>query len=281
MAAMLNNQPMGFYSTAVLIKDAQRHGLKVLPIDVTRSQWLCTVENRCMRLGLLYVRGLRQEAGEALVHERERVAFSSVDDLARRVPELRKDELRMLAEVGALQGLAAHRRDALWHAECAARPPGEMFEPLRDVEDTSPLKRMTIPERLLADYRGTGLTLGKHPLAYRRAELTELGVSRAADLEHFPDGCWVRVAGGVIVRQRPGTAKGFMFLSMEDESGVSNIIVTPKIFDANRAALTSESFLLIEGALQNVDNTVAVRARRIRPLSEASQLPAAKPKSFR
>jgi error-prone DNA polymerase len=128
---------------------------------------------------------------------------------------------------------------------------------------------MTIEERINADFRGTGLTIGRHPMAYRREELNKLRVKRAIDLREIRNGVWVRVAGLVIVRQRPGTAKGFLFLSMEDETGIANVIVTPDIFDRNRAVLVNQPLLLIEGPLQNQDNVIHVRARRIEPLSYA------------
>jgi error-prone DNA polymerase len=128
---------------------------------------------------------------------------------------------------------------------------------------------MTIEERVNADFRGTGLTIGKHPLAYRREELNKLGVKRAIDLREIRNGVWVRVAGWVIVRQRPGTAKGFLFLSMEDETGIANVIVTPNVYDHNRSVLVDEPLLLIDGVLQNQDGVIHVKAGRIRPLSYA------------
>ena len=278
MAAMLNNQPMGFYAPAILLNDARRHGLRVLPIDVVRSRWECTVEEegvrcqvlgaRMLRLGLRYVKGLRAEAGQAIVRERERGAFRDIDDLARRVPELRKDEMNKLAEVGALNSLeAAHRRDALWQAGHAAQPAGPLIEALPEPERASPLAQMNIEERLNADFSGTGFTIGKHPMAYRREEMNALGVTPARQLARMRDGSRVRVAGCVIVRQRPGTAKGFVFLSMEDETGVANVIVTPDLFDRSRFALLGSQFLLIDGALQNVDHVVSVKAARVEALS--------------
>ena len=468
-AALLNNQPMGFYQPATLIKDAQRHGLRVLPIDITRSNWECTLEetgdgskdelrtcrlriadcglrieevrtengvgdpqsaipnpqsadpqsairnpqsihedcasyspNRSpvprhrsplMRLGLRYVKGLREESARAVERARERHPFTDVDDLHNRAPELRKDELRKLAEVGALNFIGTvesvvsgqwsvvsgersvvsgersesrgkrsevrgqksgaerssirnpqsairnrkvlspplHRRSALWQVERTARPAGPL---LRDQKETdaldpnprsairnpqstdprsairnpqsadpqsairnpqsaidrsairnpqslppqssvlspqsssssSPLEQMTIEERLTADYRRTGLTIGRHPMAYRREELNKLGVTRAIDLREIRNGRPVSVAGWIIVRQRPGTAKGFMFLSMEDETGIANIIITPSVFDRNRSVLVSHPLLLINGVLQNQDGVIHVKAGRIRPL---------------
>jgi error-prone DNA polymerase len=271
--AMLNNQPMGFYSPAILIKDAQRHGLRVLPVDVLQSDWQCTViggrgpEDRgqscspCLRLGLRYAKGLREEAGRAIVQGRP---FTSVDDLVRRVPELRKDELNRLAEIGALNGLdRQHRRDALWQAERAIRPVGPLLETLEEKGQPSPLAAMNTEERLWADYRGTGMTVGRHPMAYRRAEMDALGARRAIDLDRVPDGRIVRIAGSVIVRQRPGTANGFVFLSLEDETGIMNAIITPQTFDRYKFEVLGEPFLIIDGVLQNLDGVISVKAARI------------------
>ncbi len=277
-AAILNNQPMGFYSPFTLVKDAQRHGLKVLPVDVTRSDWPCTIEKvdnaLCLRLGLNYVKGLRELAGQAIVRERTAGSFLSIQDLSYRVPELRKNEVRALASVGALNHIgdansstgSSHRRDALWKAEHASREAGELYRELPEDGHQSPLNRMTLDERINADLRGTGITVGRHPIVHHRAELDELNVIRAVDLARVADGSYVRVAGWVIVRQRPGTAKGFMFISMEDETGVSNVIVTPDMFDRNRMTITQNPFLLIEGILQNQDGVVSIRARRIQAL---------------
>jgi error-prone DNA polymerase len=540
-AATLNNQPMGFYQPFTIIKDAQRHGLKVLPVDVTRSGWECTVERKsgqwsvvggqrrsgqgavgseqkssafdgefedhpsqtrtssrrdemfidngnhnfsdaplgakecrscgadrsflnsnainisplcgdannenfepALRLGLLCVRGLRKEAGQAIVRTRAEKPFSSLDDLYRRVPELRKDELRKLAAVGALNRIegiggrvlaaeserirgqrlevrsrnsglgntssglgnsnselgntssglgnsssglgntssglgntssglgnsssglgnsssglgnsssglgnsssglgnsssglgnsssglgntsseverrklvcesrdpeisghesgsqkkcqnrprqnldtedgtsdllhpiphtqhpATHRRDALWQVERVSRDPGPLYEKL-DEATTSPLQPMTLNERLNADLRGTGITIGRHPMAHQRAWLDTMNVIPSRELKKLRNGMWVKVAGWVIVRQRPGTAKGFVFLSLEDETGIANVIVTPQLFETNRLALVNFPFLLIEGLLQHQDNVVSVKARRIHPLEMKVESP--------
>jgi error-prone DNA polymerase len=221
-----------------------------------------------MRLGLRYVKGLSQQSGEAIVRERTAGAFTGIDDLRNRVPELRKDELRKLAAVGALNFIQdSSRRDALWQVERVTRAPGELYEELLEKDGNSPLQQMTLMERLDADFRGTGLTIGKHPVAYHRGELKKLNAVRAIDIQKLRDGAPVRVAGWVIVRQRPGTAKGFMFLSLEDETGVSNIIVTPQLFEKYRLELVGHPFLLIEGALQNQDNVISVKASHIEPLS--------------
>ena len=265
--AILNNQPMGFYHPSVLIKDAQRHGLRVLPIDITRSDWDCTIEEegglRHLRLGLRYARSLRAETGAAIVRARDAAPFASVDDLALRVPGLRTDEMNRLAEVGALNPLdPLHRRDALWKAGRAARPVGPLIELVPEQEPESPLTRMTNEERLTADYRGTGVTVGKHPMAYRRAEMNELGVTAAKDLIKVRNGGLVRIAGNVIVRQRPGTAAGIVFLSIEDETGIANAVVMPDLFVTARLLLVTEPWLLIEGEVQNVDNVIHVLAAK-------------------
>jgi error-prone DNA polymerase len=275
-AAILNNQPMGFYSPSTLVKDAQLHGLRVKPIDVLRSDWLCNLEpesdtgaNRfALRLGLLYARGLRQEVGEALVQARKNRAFESIHDLALRVPELRKNDLTMLARIGALNWLGEniHRRDALWQVEYAGRPTGPLLSELPERDEESPLARMTVDERLAADFHGTGVTVGPHPMAYHRDALSRMGIVCSSDLKNLKHGRKTRIAGCVIARQRPGTAKGFVFLSLEDETGISNAIVTPAIYEQYRRVVTYGKFLLIEGSLQNQENVVSVKADVVRPL---------------
>jgi len=437
-AALLNNQPMGFYHPATIVKDAQRHGLKILPIDATKSDWKCTLEevvsrqslvaseavsyqpsatsrselaasnvqiiNRfisgpgfinpakaskfntasmpdsavqipwneigsytranftptaqrvhvdkplaaddsqgavkspkiwhsersaepafparltlgatdmqppktlALRLGLNYVRGLRESAAQALVRERSFAPFQSIHDLTRRVPELRKDELTTLAEIGALNAVSSfefqvsscqaprpifqnchpeqsegpafssssetrdpkltlHRRDALWQVEKAVRRSGPLLEEFPEPDAPSPLERMTYEEQLIADFHGVGLTVGPHPMAYRRAEMEALGIYPASSLKSIPSGRRLRIGGCVITRQRPGTAKGFLFLSLEDETGVANAIVTPDLLHTHRILLISEPFLMVEGILQNQDNVISVRAERVSSLS--------------
>ena len=276
-AAILNNQPMGFYSPATLVKDAQRHGLKVRPIDVTKSDWLCTLEGLtefrpfALRIGLRYVHGLREVAGRAIVRARNERPFTSIDDLALRVPELQKSELVTLAEIGAMNFLnpatRLHRRDALWQVERAAQRTGPLLECIETEDEPSPLDIMTHEERLMADFDGTGMTVGPHPMAYSREGLNSLGILRAIDLVHTPNGRYVRVAGCVIARQRPGTAKGFVFISLEDETGIANIIITPDVLDQNRATVIQGKFLLFEGPIQNVDNVIHVKAARVQEIA--------------
>ncbi len=441
-AALLNNQPMGFYHPATIVKDAQRHGLKALPVDVMKSDWKCKLEktavgprspgsgeekivvrpfvsghgfspsppptlntsvdksieipwaelgsyaratatrtapmpppipahtatpssslspspepsapNRsphiAVRLGLNYVRGLREAAAQALVRERSLRPFTSIHDLTYRVPELRKDELTTLAEIGALNSINSpqsrratektrqksqedrmqffengplrvchserdgesafspvlqppaalqnlqseisnpqppssvpepalsaaekslrgeknfHRRDALWQVESAVRTSGPLLDQLPEPDTKSPLAQMTYEERLVADFHGTGLTIGPHAMSYRRAQMNALGIRPASALKSLPSGQRLRIGGCIITRQRPGTAKGFLFLSLEDETGVANAIVHPDLLHKNRILLISERFLMVEGILQNQDNVISVKAERVFPL---------------
>ena len=296
-AAMLNNQPMGFYHPATLVKDAQRHGLHFKPIDVMCSQWDCTLENAgqytyfagassgspvrsgeigvlsrvfgrvfCVRLGFNYLKGLRREIAESIIEERTRAPFTNIRDLARRVPNIRKQELNALAQAGALNELGSvHRRSALWQAELAARPVGELLEPAA-IDDPSPLAAMHPDERLFADYRSTGLTIGMHPMRLHREHMDRLGVIPASALGRIANGALVRIAGSVICRQRPGTANGFVFVSLEDETGISNAIILPDLFNSQRLTIVEEPFLLIEGILQNQQGAASVKASRVEPL---------------
>jgi error-prone DNA polymerase len=231
---------------------------------------------------------LHEEAGQAIVRERNKAPFGSIQDLVQRVRELRKDELNTLAEIGALNSVSSfvfqvskpitrnlkpetrnfsfHRRDALWSVGAAANPVGPLLETIPRPDLASPLNKMTHEERLVADFRGTGMTVGPHPMAYHRERMNQMGVLCAIELAKLPSGRKVHIAGGVIARQRPGTAKGFVFLSLEDETGVSNAIVTPDLFQQNRLLLATEKFLIIDGILQNQDGVISVKAARVMPL---------------
>jgi error-prone DNA polymerase len=309
-ASLLNNQPMGFYTPATIVKDAQRHGLKIKPVCVSQSEWRCTVlDDNTVHLGFCVVSGLREEHAEELVRQRKEQQFDSLEDFKRRVL-LSKDELRTLAELGALNCFAKHRRAAMWDVEetlhddllhrgtlgsvrvsragervprsrtslLLHRPSESNFKQRlfrRDAETNtrdacapetpkSPLARMTLPERVRADYDTMNLTTGPHPMKLLRESLPNIW--RAIDLPHARHGSIIQIAGNVICRQRPGTAKGFVFVSLEDETGVSNAIVDPDLFEHFRLVITEEAFLLIEGEVQNSDNVILIKAREIRPL---------------
>ena len=365
--ALLNNQPMGFYHPATLVKDAQRRGVRFGAIDVQVSDWDCTVEeDGTVRLGLRYVSGLRAEVGKSIAARRRESGtgsresgehlsgggmvcpkcgcddasmiegssshsrgptpdsrslfcnvcshewcvspalrrFRSIDELVR-VVGLRRDEVTTLAEVGALNSFGMDRRSALWQAERAVRPAGELFEeaeaaapgessiaqssitqsnpPITNhsipqqspdlqspIGNGSPLPSMTEEERLIADYAGSGLTIGRHPMAFRRHDLSMRGVLRAIDLPRARPGRRVRTAGMVITRQRPGTAKGFVFLTLEDETGIANVIIRPDVYAATRLVVVESPFLLVEGVLQNQDGVTSIRAERLQRLEGLS-----------
>jgi error-prone DNA polymerase len=281
--AILNNQPMGFYSPAVLVKDAQRHNLRVKPIDVQHSEWACTVEHEVdgslsLRIGLRYAKRLRKISAEALSQNRKKDGpFQSAEDLALRVPLLGKSELTSLAYIGALNEVhgISHRRDALWQMECVGKKEGPLFMQRSEWLRTNssallPLRQMNAEDRLVADYAGTELTIGKHPMYYRRAELFRRGVRSAEELRNCSNGELVRTAGCVIARQRPGTAKGFIFLSMEDETGIANVIVAPDLYERNRMVVTSSKFLVVHGSLQNQDNVIHIKAIGITALPDGA-----------
>ncbi|OLD07353.1 MAG: hypothetical protein AUI90_10375 [Deltaproteobacteria bacterium 13_1_40CM_3_69_14] len=393
--AMLNCWPMGFYSPATLVKDAQRRGVRVKAIDVKRSDWLCALERAGpeeelrVRLGLRYARGLREAVGKKIVEERGRAPFASIADLAARTG-LRRDELAALAEIGALAsvptrpgGALPTRRAALWQAEAASRrgqglfarvEPREDAAPAEDVSGDaapspptatvardaaanlpvaarmsdsagsvvvggagfspsnkvatppdscplahvnahprqyaikalqafgeqarslqlvpgqvecstqkpvperfqppagrarSPLPEMDLRDRIAADLRGTGMTVGPHPVALERSRLRAMGVHSAAELPTLRRSRRVRAAGLCIVRQRPGTAKGFVFLSLEDETGISNIVVDPPTFEKNRRPILASSLLVVEGRLEKYDGVTSVKGDRFWGLHEA------------
>jgi error-prone DNA polymerase len=326
--ALLNNQPMGFYHPATLVKDAQRHGVHFAPVDVEASDWDCTIgDDGRVRLGLRYVAGLREQVGRAIAatvvqpprpparcpkcgcddrsmletmanapgtpHQAPHAdgtghaarwecfcnlcahdwtepqatarKFQSPEELIRKTG-IRRDELTVLSEIGALAAFGYDRRAALWQIEKAVRPEGEMFEGEGAESLPSPLRPMQPLERLAADFAGTGLTIGPHPMTFHRAALSLKGVLRAVDLPRQRPGRRVRVAGCVITRQRPGTAKGFVFLTLEDETGISNVIVRPAVYETQRLAIIESSFVIVDGLLQHQDGVTAVQARHVQPL---------------
>lgn len=286
--ALLNNQPMGFYSSATLIQDARRHGLQVRPVCVQRSTWKSAVEENAepegeaasrrfaLRLGLLCVKGLRQAAVERMVAARAQAPFADLADFFRRTA-FTAAERRALAAVGALNAFAGHRRAALWQVE-AAWSADEGLLQLAGLDAHSPLPPMTPAERLGADFAGMGLTAGEHPMRLVRERLP--GVTRASDLVVLRHGERATIGGSVICRQRPGTAKGIVFVSLEDETGVANAIVSAEMYERARLVVNEEPALAISGRVQNQGGVIHIKADRIEPLSLA-ELPAQASHDFR
>lgn len=257
MAAMFNNYPLGFYSAATLVKDAQRHGLRFLAIDINRSQYIFTVEDGKVRVGLKYVRGLRQETGEAIVVEREMSGpYTSVADLIDRVPKINKREIRALSITGALNfENTVHRREALWQSELAIQPQGDLFEANRltlnsIAEPTAFLKRMEGLQLVEADLKKTGISIGKHPMSFLRDELTRKRILSAKQSLNLKKGQIASIAGAVIIRQRPMTANDVVFLTLEDETGHSNFVVMPDKFEEYRSVINQSDYLIIKGVFE-------------------------------
>jgi error-prone DNA polymerase len=286
---LLNAWPMGFYHPATLVKDAQRHGVEVRPVDVQTSGLLCRWEDRALRegerdprtgtapaagairLGFKFVRGLRGRAALSIEAEAAKAPFADAGDLVRRC-DLHEDELQKLASVGALAALGLSRRAALWQVARLAKPAGPLLDRLPDPEP-SPLPEMTPVEEVQADYGGAQLTLGPHPVSYMRELLAKKGVTPAAGLAALPNGARVRTAGSVIVRQRPSTAKGLLFLTLEDETGMSQAVVPPDLLQQHRKLIVGSPGLLVEGILQKRDGTISVKGEKFWSLKELVAVP--------
>ncbi|MGF6724784.1 error-prone DNA polymerase [Paraburkholderia sp. GAS41] len=254
LAALLNSQPMGFYSPSQLVQDAQRHGVKVLPADVTISGWDSALESLegagrpAVRLGLSLLRGMKEDATERIENSRAVRSFRSVHDLARRA-QLNRHDLRVLADANALAALAGNRREALWHS-VAAVPDKDMLAVAAVQDDTPELGAPSEGNEIVADYRSVGLTLGRHPLELLRPTLLASRLMPASTLRTYPDGRLARACGIVTVRQRPGTAKGVIFVTIEDETGNVNVIVWPSLLERQRKEVLGASLLAVYGVWQ-------------------------------
>jgi error-prone DNA polymerase len=266
LAALLNNQPMGFYSAATLVQDARRHGIKTLPACIALSDEKCRVDaDDTVRLGLLSVHGLRAGTVAKAVAARRERPFASMADFLRRT-EFSAAERRALSGAGALNALAGHRRAALWQVE-AVNADDDLFRLAvaeEGPETLSPLEKMTHLERLQADFAHLSLTTGSHPMKLMRASLPEL--VPAGELAQVPDGKRIKIGGAVICRQRPGTAKGFCFLTLEDETGLANAIIRPALFEKERLTINLEPALIITGRLQNEQGVIHIMAEAFAPL---------------
>ncbi len=256
-AALLNNQPMGFYSPSTLVRDARQHGLRVRPVCITASEIRCTVEDdSTIRLGLNQVRGLSQSSMRRIIGVRDARPWADMNDFLLRCP-LPRDERRILARAGVLNVLTQHRRAALWEVEQERQV--DLFTGMREhSQEAMPLAMMTPVERLEADYASTALTVGPHPMGLVRSRIPDSVT--AAELIKLAHGEVVDIAGMVICRQRPGTAKGHVFISLEDETGIANVFVPSALFETSRLVITQEKFLHFRGRVQNVDNVVSVYA---------------------
>lgn len=257
-ASLLNCQPMGFYTSATLIRDAKKHGLRILPVCICASEAECmVVDDHTLRLGFSQLQGLQKSAILQLITQRSVSPWKDLNDLLNPC-KLGQREKRILAQAGVFNALGHHRRSALW--ETAATLHHDLFEALT-VHELSPLTMMSAQERLVSDYQTTGLTVGSHPMSLIRYQLR--GIARASDLGAQRHRSRVVIAGRVICRQRPGTANGHCFISLEDETGIANAFVPSKMFEAHRLIITQEPFLKIYGELQKHDAVITVLAQRI------------------
>lgn len=295
LVGLLNSQPMGFYAPAQLVRDARAHGVVVRPVDVTLSQWDSTLEEstpeegrapaglppphsppssclRPLRLGFSRLSGFREDAAQRIVAARAQAAFTSVEDLARRAG-LDALALRLLADADALSALAGHRRESAWAVAgvdtsrprvAAATGPPPLLHATRTEEKESPqLQAPSQGAALLADYRRTGLSLRTHPLALLRSGLSAFKVSTSAQLQHFRDGQLARASGLVTHRQRPATAKGVIFVTLEDDTGPVNVIVWPQVAQAQRTPLLTARLLTVYGIWQCQGEVRHLVARRL------------------
>jgi error-prone DNA polymerase len=270
-AALVNSQPMGFYAPAQLVRDARAHGVEVRPVDVAASDWDCTLERRddgrpALRLGLRMVKHLSQEGAERLLAARAAGAFVDSADLAERAALDRRD-LEALAAADALSVLAGHRHRAVWQVSGVERALPLLPAATAAQEGMPLLRAPREGQEIVADYFSTGLTLRRHPLALLRDALTRRGVIPNQELWEQPDGRSVTAAGLVITRQRPGSASGVTFVTMEDETGYVNLIVWKRVADAQRAALLESRLLLVRGKLQREGDVLHVIAHRLTNLS--------------
>ncbi|MDH3440686.1 MAG: OB-fold nucleic acid binding domain-containing protein, partial [Gammaproteobacteria bacterium] len=268
--ALLNSQPMGFYSASQLTQDARRHGVEVRPVDVNESDWDSTLERTdggeaAVRLGLRQVKGLSESAGEALVNQRDS-AYQSIQALLERTG-LNRRELSALAAAGALKSLAGHRHKVRWTV-AGVEEPMPLISSLDRFEATPMLRRPTEGQDIVADYQGLGLTLGRHPMSLIRPHLDRHRYVSAKQLEKLDAGLHIRIAGLVITKQRPGTASGVTFVTLEDETGCSNLIVWKKIADEQRDVLLNAKLMGVQGELQKEGQVIHVIARKLFDHSE-------------
>jgi error-prone DNA polymerase len=270
LAALLNSQPMGFYSPSQLVQDARHHGVEILAVDVCFSDWEARLESRgnsqpAVRLGMNLVRSLPQDTGWRIEEARSVQAFSSLRDLASRA-SLSATELRALAAADALKNLAGHRREALWQASAAAPGKGLLKNAMPESESVD-LSEPSEIEQTMSDYRTIGLTLGRHPLSFLRKQLFDNRFMAAHILQTYQHGQFARACGIVTVRQRPATAQGTMFITLEDETGTVNVIVWKSLIEQQRSEILTASLLGVYGIWQTENNVCHLIAKRLLDLS--------------
>ena len=268
-AAIINSQPMGFYAPAQLIYDARRHQVEVRPVDVNYSEWDCTIEDNALRLGFRMIAGLREASADAIVAAKTAGRFASMHDFLQRT-RLGRGQVAILADADAFGSLHESRRVALWNAltvESQHRQQS-LFDALQPEDDsTSSLPPMDAQEEVYFDYRTTGMSLRSHPLTFHRQEMESLGIIPTGNLPHLTNGTWVKVAGLVLLRQRPSTAKGITFVTIEDETGTANLIVRYAIWDRFRSITRRSHAWIVHGRIQSKDSVLHILVHRVDDLA--------------
>jgi len=262
--ALLNAQPLGFYNPSTIVEDAKRHGVETLNVDATRSKWDCSLEGEKVRLGFRYVRELGPAAQEKIEKEEGRRPFESLEDFVFRT-DLSQPTLEQLAMVGAFSCFGLDRREAVWKVQGLANKSAEEFSLKHLQANKINLPSMSSSDVLIADFDGLGLSPTSHPMQFLRSYLNKLKVKRACDLTNTNGGN-IKIAGLVIIRQRPGTAKGFVFLTLEDETGLINVVVKPNLVKRCRRAIVSSSILLVKGKLEKHEGVINVIGNEFTPL---------------
>jgi len=277
LCSLFNAQPMGFYGPHVLLNDGKRHGIEVLPPDINRSGADCSIEGAAVRIGMRYIRGLSRETAQPVeVERRENGEYRSMFDFLERT-HLKREPVENLIACGAFDAFGLERRELLWQLGLLYRPEGrsatqrQLALALPTDQDMVPLRPMSDWDRMTADYTLLGMSPGRHPMSFLRPGLHE-AVAPTHMLANLPDGAPVQVAGMVVVRQQPGSAKGFVFLLLEDEFGLANVIVRPDLYEANRALVRGEPFIIVHGALERRDGTTNVAAQSFTPLDVPGEL---------
>jgi error-prone DNA polymerase len=272
LAALLNSQPMGFYSPSQLVQDGRRHQLEVRPPDIAISDWDCTLEEAAaggqpaVRLGLRLVKGLSTDAAQRIAEVRAIRPFNSIDDLARRA-QLSMQDLQALARANALLSLSGHRRQAAWQV-AGMQPAPKLLKDAPIAEDDIALPSASEGQEIVADYASIGLTLNRHPLALLRERFKAMNLSTASEMKSFPDRKLARTTGLVTMRQRPETASGTLFVTLEDETGITNVIVWPGLLEKQRKEILNAKLLTVYGVWQREGEVMHLIAKRVVDHSE-------------
>ncbi len=265
--ALLNSQPMGFYQPSQLVQDARRHGVTVLPVDIRYSDWDCALVSSeenipQLRLGLRLIKGLGQQAAERISSARDEQPFSCVQDICNRA-QLNRRELAVLAEAAALRGIAGHRHRARWEVAAVEKQPADLLQGITRQDDATAIRPASETDDLRADYAATGLTLGRHPVALIRSVLRQRRVQTAQQLLKLKHGSHARTCGLITMRQRPMTANGTIFLTLEDETGHVNVVVWQRLWERQRSIVLNSSLIAVDGVMESDGEVYHLIARQL------------------